>query len=61
MPSMMWPNQVVQAPLSVILPMLGIRSQLPVAFASWMTDWSQPERPRPGWSMTKVARPFWTA
>ena len=26
----------------------GIRFQLPVALASRMTDWSKPDRPRPG-------------
>src|SRR5262249_36313971 len=45
----MWPNQLVHAPSSVIRPKLeGIRFQLPVALASRMTDWSKPDRPRPG-------------
>ena len=42
---------------------IGIQtmSQFLVALASWSTDWSKPERPRPGWSMTNDARLWRTA
>jgi hypothetical protein len=48
------PNHAVHAPLSVILPKLGIFAVpfatsplLIIAAASWITDSSNPERPRP--------------
>ena len=46
-PSMIWPNHAVHAPLSVTRPKVGTMSQFLVALASWSTDWSKPERPRP--------------
>ena len=48
------PNHAVQAPLLVIRPKLGIKASPPAmspamnrASPSWITDSSNPERPRP--------------
>jgi hypothetical protein len=49
-----WPNQAVQAPLSVMRPIAGssaaaLAGSLAISdSASWITELSKPERPRPG-------------
>ena len=55
----MWPNQNVQACVSLMRPKFGSSAAAPAASpasallrASCSIEWSKPDRPRPAWSTT---------